>query len=689
MLPKFSGRHTPRGGTRGPYTVESGLHFQACDIMPKPRTSPLRALLLVLLIGLLAACAAPVPKPVGPEERLARETAPLVQAGQYRAAAERYLAEALTAPEPLAMRYRAEAASLLLEAGDPDAAQRLLEDLDPRSLPPSERASVVFVQARIALARHRPDNALGLLRELDDLALEDAQLPRFHQLRAEAYQMAGNRLESARERVWLDGLLIDPGEREANRQAIWDSLSGLSDTLLQRLRLDPPPDVLSGWMELVQLSRQLRQPGIAPAPLRQAWQQRYPRHPAGDRLDAWLAVPAAAELERVALLLPLSSSLAGPAAAIRDGLLAARFQQAARGEPVPEIQVYDTGPDAQYAWQQYQLAVAEGAHMVIGPLRKEAIQALVQSGPLTVPVLALNQIDGDGQPGLYQFGLAPEDEARQVAERARWDGHDAALVLMPEGTWAERVYQAFADRWAELGGTVLEIQRFPAQQVDFGGTIQALLNLDDSRNRHRALTRLLGRSLEFEPRRRQDADFVFLLAQTREARLIKPQLRFHHAADLPVYSTSSVFTGSVDAQRDMDLNGIRFCDLPWVLAAEDSRPELREQLERLWPAELQRHTRLFALGIDAYELLPYLQPQGLHYFNGVTGSLSLDAGQRLYRELQWAEIHRGRPRLLEAALEATPAWERDPDILMEEYPEPGRVPGAEIMDEPPATGTTD
>jgi hypothetical protein len=440
-------------------------------------------------------------------------------------------------------------------------------------------------------------------------------------------------------------------------------------------------------MELVQLSRQLRQPGAEVARLQAEWQRRYPRHPASDRLAWWLATPAQAEaLEQVALLLPFSGPLAAPAAAVRDGLLAAHFQQAARGEAVPEIRLYDTGAGAHGVRELYQQAVADGARLVIGPLHKDSVQALALSGTLDVPVLALNQIEGSGPPGLYQFGLPPEDEARQVAERARWDGHDAALVLIPEGAWAERVYNAFVAHWEELGGRTLEVQRFPAQQVDFGAAIQTLLNLDDSRNRHRALTRLLGRSLEFEPRRRQDADFIFLLAQPQEARQIKPQLRFHHAADLPVYSISTVFAGQANAQRDADLNGIRFCDMPWVLAPEDGRAGLHEELSRLWPAEMQRHTRLFALGIDAYELLPYLQQSGLRYFNGATGTLSLDARQRLYRELRWAEFHRGSPRLLEAALEAAPVRRLEPGMPMEIPRQPDPLPPQEIMDGSPAPG---
>jgi hypothetical protein len=330
-------------------------------------------------------------------------------------------------------------------------------------------------------------------------------------------------------------------------------------------------------------------------------------------------------------------------------------------------------------WEQYQRAIAAGAQMVIGPLHKDAVQSLLQSGSLEVPVLALNQTETGVHPSLYQFGLAPEDEARQVAERARWDGHSGAVALIPEGAWAERVYSAFAARWTELGGAILEVQRFPAQQVDFGAIIQSLLNLDDSHNRERALTRLLGRALEFEPRRRQDADFVFLLARPQEARQIKPQLRFHHAADLPVYTTSYGYAGHVDENRDQDMNGIRFCDMPWILAAEETQPRLHAELARHWPADLQRNPRLYALGIDAYQLLPFLQQPGLRYLNGVTGVLSVDQDLRIHRELRWAQMRRGRPMPLEAALGFAPPAADEPEPM--EGPREA-VPVPEIRDEP-------
>ncbi len=682
-------RHRRHGGADGAFPVESGLLFQSTTTMPNIRTFQycrlLRPLLLILLIGLLASCAT-APRPRG-EDPLAQQADRLAQAGQYRAAAELYLAEAATTQGLDRIRLRLQAAGYLLDGNDADAAAVLVQDIDTAGLPAEEQTATALVEARIALARHRPDAALSALRAAP--AAEDSPLaPAYHRLRAQAYDMAGNRLESARERVWLDGLLTEPAAREENQRAIWESLSGLSDTALQRLRLNPPPDILSGWMELVQVARSLRRPGASTGTALQDWRMRYPSHPVDPALlDQLLGQtgPGSAPLQRIGVLLPITGSLATPAAAIRDGILAARFRQAAQGE-APEIRFYDTGAGPQSVWTQYQLAIADGAQMVIGPLRKESVQSLAQSGTLDIPVLALNQTETGTHPSLYQFGLAPEDEAQQVAERARWDGHSGAVVLIPEGAWAERVYNAFASRWTELGGSILEVQRFPANQVDFGTAIQSLLNLDDSRNRARALTRQLGRSLEFEPRRRQDADFVFLLARPQEARQIKPQLRFHHASDLPVYTTSYGYAGHVDENRDQDMNGIRFCDMPWVLAPEEAQPSLHTELARLWPADLKRNTRLYALGIDAYQLLPFLQQPGLRYLNGVTGVLSVDHGQKIYRELRWAEMQRGHPRLLEAALELTPAPLLPDDLAPMEGPMEA-VPAPEDMDEPTTDGS--
>ena len=98
--------------------------------------------------------------------------------------------------------------------------------------------------------------------------------------------------------------------------------------------------------------------------------------------------------------------------------------------------------------------------MVIGPLDKESVAQLNRAMELEVPVLALNQVPSEGlpSPDLYQFGLSPEDEAIQVADRAWTDGFSIAVALTPAGDWGDRIASAFRERWEELGGVLAEQQ---------------------------------------------------------------------------------------------------------------------------------------------------------------------------------------------------------------------------------------
>ncbi len=51
---------------------------------------------------------------------------------------------------------------------------------------------------------------------------------------------------------------------------------------------------------------------------------------------------------------------------------------------------------------------------------------------------------------------------------------------------------------------------------------------------------------------------VFLLSYPSKARQIMPLLKYYYAGDVPVYATSSVYTGGVNVMKDRDLNGIIF-----------------------------------------------------------------------------------------------------------------------------------
>ncbi len=247
---------------------------------------------------------------------------------------------------------------------------------------------------------------------------------------------------------------------------------------------------------------------------------------------------------------------------------------------------------------------------------------------------------------LYQFGLLPEDEARQAAEAAIQNGHYNAVTLVPGSRWGERMAGAFGARFEELGGVVLENGEYNAEATDYGRAIQRLFNLDASHTRGRQVQSAIGRNTRFEPRRRQDVEVVFVAARPRQARLIKPQLEFHRAGDLPAYATSHAFSGTPDPDADWDMNGLYFTDTPWILENLATPNELYERVTASWPDRHGRYPRLYALGIDALSILPHLERLADNPSNamtGRTGLLSLDAQRRVHRQLHWAQMRAGVP----------------------------------------------
>lgn len=616
----------------------------------RPPDRSLAALLLSGLLLALAACTTPGPQPTQPEPVSATSLIDQrIASGDYRGAAEAYLAQAAQASSPQRELLTLSAIDYLTRAQDFAAAEQLFNQL-PSSGDNLYSTRYTLAQARLQMGRGDPQAALTTLAGISERVAAE-YLADYHRTRAEAYSLAGNLLESARERIWLDGLLPDD-QRADNHQAIWQTLAQLPDFVLQGLRTAPPPDTLSGWMELVQTTRAERDD---PQQLQQAlnlWRERYPGHPAEPEFLAGIVgrvTTLGAQPGQIALLLPLTGQFQEAGQALRDGIMAAYLQSDERDRIT--LRVYDSGVGSQQIWGLYQRAIGDGAEMVIGPLTKEAVAELARAGTLEIPVLALNAIDNTGgfPVNLYQYSLSPEDEAQQVADRAWQDGHRTALALLPDGQWGERILTAFAARWEALGGTLLEVRHYGEDQRGYSNNVRDLLNIDASERRQQALSRLIGQQPEFEPRRRQDADFVFLIAYPQQGRLLRPLLRFHRASRLPVYSTSQIYSGVINADLDRDLDGLRFCDMPWMLQSEHPAAALRGEIGRYWPEREQRYTRLYAMGIDAFQLTRYVLGLGDGIFArhpGVTGDLYLDSARQVHRDLQWAQFEAGSPRAL-------------------------------------------
>jgi len=202
---------------------------------------------------------------------------------------------------------------------------------------------------------------------------------------------------------------------------------------------------------------------------------------------------------------------------------------------------------------------------------------------------------------------------------------------------------AFATQFEELGGTLLDYRSYTPSDPDFSRTIEDLMSLSGSVQRYRRLRANIGGPLQFDPRRRQDTDFIFLAADADAGRLLKSQLKFHYSGDIPAYSTSSIF--EVDGRSNSDLNGIMFADTPWEINPHPWMQHLPAVFDEQFPEE-RRLGRLHAMGFDAYQLIAALYSANMGSMlelDGATGQLYLDESGRIHRRLAWAQFQRGEP----------------------------------------------
>lgn len=611
-----------------------------------------RPALVGLIALLLGACAAPTPEPVGPDpaERAA-EAEQMVEQGRPLAAV-RILRELAQSEDPeQRQRWRLRIVELLFDEGYPELALEYHRQLDAEPVPQSLATRKRVVDAQAAITRQQGVRALRLLPESTP-DLPRALRARILETRADAHALIGQPARALHVRIQREELLETPEAIRRNDERIWELLQSIPLEQLQRLSELEEEPVLSGWAELALTVRRAR---LGERPVTAAitdWRRRFPGHPAVDRFVPTLRERIVAELtypETIALLLPLSGRYAGPAAAVRDGMLAAYYNQPSYIAR-PQLMILDTGEDGQSALAAYQRAVDAGADFVIGPLDKPSVSDIAALEELPIPVLSLNYLP-EGETAstnrMVQFGLLPEDEARQAADAAIQNSQFNGVALVPAGDWGTRMLGAFEQRFEELGGVLLEQSRYNSKATDHGRQIRALFNLDLSYLRRQRLQRTIGESLRFEPRRRHDVEMVFVAAEPSQARLIDPQLEFHRAGDLPVYATSHVFTGVPDPESDWDMNGLYFNEIPWILDNLEEPGDLYRQVTGNWPDRHARFPRLYALGIDALSILPHLErmrSDATAGFNGRTGRLGLDEQGRIHRQLQWAVFEKGIPR---------------------------------------------
>ncbi|WP_227663416.1 penicillin-binding protein activator [Marinobacter halophilus] len=491
--------------------------------------------------------------------------------------------------------------------------------------------------ARELTAQMSPDQFLSYPSDVIGRAAE---------LQARTFALTDDHLSAAMSLMLLSQTDSQSDPREVHSQ-IWHYLKAIPIQKLNEASANAIGFEEQGWLELASTLRS-RDAGLdEQGRLIRSWQNNWPGHPAAQILPmelSLLADLATSRPERIVLALPLQGSLASAGRAIRDGFLAAYYSDESVDRDQTDIRILDTSTKPFIAL--YDELAEQRIDLIVGPLEKDALAGLSAMNTLAVPVLGLNYLPaGNRVPdGLYQYGLSSEDEARQIADQLASQGLQQVLALIPSGEWGDRVEQALLQRMAQNDGKILEIERFFPED-NFRSVTADLLGVTTSRQRAIQVERTIGMNVEFEPRRRQDAEAIVLVAEPMIARQFNPLFAFYFAGDLPVYSPSIVYEGTPDPARDRDLNQVVFTDIPWVLAQDNA---LRAQAEQNLSGTRGQLGRLFAMGADAWQLskrLPLLRQIEDAAIEGQTGTLSMTPNGVIHRQQLWAQFRSGSPAL--------------------------------------------
>ncbi|WP_423908656.1 penicillin-binding protein activator [Candidatus Spongiihabitans sp.] len=467
-----------------------------------------------------------------------------------------------------------EAPALLIRAinafihqGQNFTAQSVVEILMDYSLTLDEGFSLQIIHAQLAEAASEYARAIKLLSVLDYNQIQNIETKKQAlSILANAQIALGHPFDATAALLDIDLLTGDVAgnaEQLENQQKILQLLRTMDALQVSLLRENLFNPHLDGWLALANTMETTTRTYIDVD--LEHWRLAYPDHPVQSQLLAQYAGRGERdEYRQIALLLPLTSPYGTVAGAFYDGFMQAHSNNISLNPPL--VVLYDVGEEPYLSSFYYQAAVNEGADFVVGPLGRQAADALLSSRQPEITTLLIAEVPPESRAdNLFGISLSPEKEARQIADKAFADGRRQATVFRSQSKWGERVANAFVSQWELLGGTVVKNKSFPNDISDYTRIIQKFLGLDKSIARARLLEAQIDTNLKFAPRRNDDMDMLFLAANADQARLVVPQLRFFQAHNLPIYATSYVYSGNPNPALDADLDGLIFGDMKWML----------------------------------------------------------------------------------------------------------------------------
>ncbi|EHN8798221.1 penicillin-binding protein activator [Enterobacter hormaechei] len=319
--------------------------------------------------------------------------------------------------------------------------------------------------------------------------------------------------------------------------------------------------------------------------------------------------------------------------------------------PGAELKIYDTS--AQPLDQVLAQVQQDGASIVVGPLLKNNVEALMKNNT-TLNVLALNQPEQvQNRANICYFALSPEDEARDAARHIHEQGKQAPLLLIPRSTLGDRVANAFAQEWQTLGGGVVLQQKFGSAaelRAGVNGGAGIALNgspVSASLPQQQSVT-IGGLTIPAPPTDAQisgggKVDSAYIVATPEEIAFIKPMIAMRNGSQsgATLYASSRSAQGTAGPDFRLEMEGLQYSEIPMLAG---SNPQLMQQALGAVRNDYSL-ARLYAMGVDAWALANHFtqmrQVPGFE-LNGNTGDLTADQDCVINRKLSWLKYQQGQ-----------------------------------------------
>ncbi len=486
----------------------------------------------------------------------------------------------------------------------------------------------------------RYEDSLSLFREVLPLSLSPLRKSMIYFMMAEDYSGLGDSFEALR---WHTKAM-ESAEEEAQKGEIWQRIQEILDHRLSFAQLQEVQFIYQGSPISGYAAFRMAQIYFDEENVEQSKKLIYrvmeefreqPYYPQVKAFFERIKEKSIPERNVIGCILPLSGenrtygihSLHGIELAIHA------FEPNYGGMPIKLVIKDSKSSPSEAETAVEDLVDEERVMAIIGPLLSVTSEAAaIKAQELGVPIITLTQREDVAEIGdfVFQNCLTNSQQMKALVSFAM-DEMDLSrfAILYPRDLYGIKLMYLFIDEVLRTGGEIMGVQSYDNEQMDFGGQIKRLVDLQEGEAQHEE-----GRKKDFEPIIEFDA--LFIPDYWDRIGLIAPQLAYYNVIGITLLGTSAWNSPELVSEGGKFVDGSLFVD---GFFKESRYPRIKEFVRDFRNTFESDPTILEAQAYDAMDLcVQVLTDQeiyshrqmrdglmGVMVFDGVSGLTSFDA----------------------------------------------------------------